>query len=53
MKALGPEIPGWLVKLIEKIPEPSPKTVETIYGLLIWCLVVQAIVTLLLALGSH
>lgn len=46
MKALGPEVPQWLIKLIERLPEPGPKALSTIYGLMLWSLLVQAIVTI-------
>lgn len=52
MKPLGPEIPQWLVTLIERIPEPGPKTLSTIYGLLIWSILVQALVSILM-LGKN
>jgi hypothetical protein len=53
MKIQGPEMPAWLRKLILALPEPGPKGVSTIYGLLIFALLVQILTTVMIAVNSR
>lgn len=53
MKPLGPEIPVWFVKLVEWLPEPGPKALSTVYGLLIFSVLVQIVTTIMTALGHR
>ena len=53
MTVNGPEIPDWLRKLILAIPEPGPKALSTVYGLLIFSFLVQVLVSIMMALGGR
>lgn len=44
-------MPDLLRKLILAIPEPGPKTVNTIYGLMIFSLLVQVLTSIMMVLG--
>jgi hypothetical protein len=46
-------MPAWLRKLILALPEPGPKGVSTIYGLLIFALLVQILTTVMIAVNSR
>ena len=39
----------WLTWVVERLPEPGPKAISTVYGLLLFTFLVQVLVTIMYA----